>query len=158
MRYSDKTTVMGVQIMTHVTTTRLLPRPGAGVYDPTIPECLISVAQLLTVGYHIIFRLPKDCGTDGFDIITYPHWCNETYSSSDPPHGRRRPYQEPSRSCSYAAPWSYARPHSFLRSSSSLVLLCLLLPSGENPSKYGGEWLIPPYIGINPYISPAKKK
>jgi hypothetical protein len=47
----------GVQMMTHAGTTRLLPLPsGAGVYDPTIPECLISVAQLLAVGYHIIFR------------------------------------------------------------------------------------------------------
>jgi hypothetical protein len=44
------------------------------MYDPTIPECLISVAQLLAAGYHIIFRLPKDCGTDGFDKIGYPHY------------------------------------------------------------------------------------
>jgi hypothetical protein len=85
-------------------------------------------------------------------------WCYEAYSSSDPLHGRRHPYKEPSRSCSYEEPWSFTRSHSFLPSSSSLVLLCLLLPSGENPSKYGGEWLIPPYIGINPYISPAKSE
>jgi hypothetical protein len=52
--------LLGVQIMTHADTTRLLPLPGAGVYDPTMPECLISVAQLLTAGYHITFRLPKD--------------------------------------------------------------------------------------------------
>jgi hypothetical protein len=37
-------------------------------------ECLISVAQLLAIGYHIIFRLPQDCGTDGFDKISYPHY------------------------------------------------------------------------------------
>jgi hypothetical protein len=60
--------------MTHAGTTHLLPLPGSGVYDPTIPECHISVAQLLATGYHIIFRLPKDCGTDGFDKIAYPHY------------------------------------------------------------------------------------
>jgi hypothetical protein len=47
--------LLGVQIMTHVGTTLLLPLPGSGVYDPTMPECLISVAQLLEAGYHIIF-------------------------------------------------------------------------------------------------------
>jgi hypothetical protein len=47
-------------------------------------------------------------------------------------------------SCSYSVLWDHVRPYSFLRSSSSLVLICLLLVSGENPSKYGGEWLIPP--------------
>ena len=66
--------LLGVQIMTHAGTTRLLPLPGAGVYDPTMPECLISVAQLLAAGYHIIFRLPQDCGTDGFDKNSYPHY------------------------------------------------------------------------------------
>jgi hypothetical protein len=63
--------------MTHVDTTNLLPLPGAGVYDPTMFECLISVAQLLETGYHIIFRLPQDCTTDGFDnsiTYTYPHY------------------------------------------------------------------------------------
>ena len=39
---------------------------------------------------------------------------------------------------------SYSSPYPFFRSTSSLVPLCLLLPSGVNPSKYGGEWLIPP--------------
>jgi hypothetical protein len=66
--------LLGVQIMTHAGTTRLLPLPGAGVYDPTMPECLVSVAQLLAASYDIVFRLPKDCGTDGFDNITYPHY------------------------------------------------------------------------------------
>ncbi len=66
--------LLGVQIMTQADTTRLLPLPGAGVYDPTMTECLISVAQLLTTGYHIIFRLPQDSTTDGFDKITYPHY------------------------------------------------------------------------------------
>jgi hypothetical protein len=37
-------------------------------------ECLSSVAHLLVAGYHIIFRLPQDCGTDGFDKISYPHY------------------------------------------------------------------------------------
>jgi hypothetical protein len=32
------------------------------------------VAQLLAAGYHIIFRLPKECGTDDFDKIAYPHY------------------------------------------------------------------------------------
>jgi hypothetical protein len=66
--------LLGVQIMTHVGTTLLLPLPGSGVYDPTMPECLISVAQLLEAGYHIIFRLPQDYGTDGFDKHAYPHY------------------------------------------------------------------------------------
>jgi hypothetical protein len=66
--------LLGVQIMTHAGTTRLLPLPGAGVYDPTMAECLISVAQLLAAGYQIIFRLPQDCSTDGYDKITYPHY------------------------------------------------------------------------------------
>jgi hypothetical protein len=39
-----------------------------------MPECLISVAQLLVTEYHIIFRLPHDCGTDGFDKLAYPHY------------------------------------------------------------------------------------
>ncbi len=54
------TVLLGVQFMTHAGTTRLLPFPGSGVYDPTMPECLISVTQLLETGYHIIFRLPQD--------------------------------------------------------------------------------------------------
>lgn len=40
----------------------------------TIPECLVSVAQLLTTGFHLIFILPQDCATDGFDKFTYPHY------------------------------------------------------------------------------------
>ncbi len=64
--------LLGVQIMTHAGTTRLLPLPGAGVYDPTMPECLVSVAQLLAASYDIVFRLPKDCGTDGFDNCLPP--------------------------------------------------------------------------------------
>jgi hypothetical protein len=44
------------------------------VYDPTMPVCLISVEQLLVTGSHIIFRLPQDCGTDGFDKKFYPHY------------------------------------------------------------------------------------
>jgi hypothetical protein len=66
--------LLGVQKMTHAGTTRLLPLPGAGVYDPTMTECLISVAQLLAAGYHIIFRVPQDCATDGYDKVTYPHY------------------------------------------------------------------------------------
>jgi hypothetical protein len=66
--------LLGVQIMTHAGTTRLLPLPGAGVYDPTMSECLVSVSQLLEASYDIVFRLPKDCGTDGFDKIDYPHY------------------------------------------------------------------------------------
>jgi hypothetical protein len=56
--------LLGVQIMTHAGTTRLLP----------LTECLISVSQLFEAGYHIIFRLPQDCGTDVFDKISYPHY------------------------------------------------------------------------------------
>jgi hypothetical protein len=63
--------LLGVQILTHADTTRLFPLPGSGVYDPTMPEYLISVAQLLETEYHIIFRLPHDCGTDGFDKLAY---------------------------------------------------------------------------------------
>jgi hypothetical protein len=60
--------------MTHVGTTRLLLLPGGGVHDPTMSECLISVTELLATGYHIIFRLTQDCGTDGFDKLAYPHY------------------------------------------------------------------------------------
>jgi hypothetical protein len=63
--------------MTHAGTTHLLPLPGAGVagvYDPTMPECLISVAQLLETGYHIIFRIPQVCVIGEFDKFTYPHY------------------------------------------------------------------------------------
>ncbi len=66
--------LLGVQIMTHADTTHLLPLPGAGMYDTPMTECLVSVPQLLAAGYHIIFRLPQDCGTDGFDKIAYPHY------------------------------------------------------------------------------------
>ena len=48
--------------------------------------------------------------------------------------------------------WSYAGTCSFLRSDSSLDLFCLLLSSCVTPSKFGGEWFIPPYTGINLYI------
>ncbi len=45
--------LLGMQIMTHADTTRLLPLPRAGVYDPTMSECLIL---------------------DGFDKLAYPHY------------------------------------------------------------------------------------
>ena len=66
--------LLGVTTMTHAGASRLLPLPGAGVYDSAMPECLVSVAQLLAAGYRVIFRLPQDCATDGFDKITYPHY------------------------------------------------------------------------------------
>ena len=64
--------LLGVPTMTHSGTSRTLPLPGAGVYDPTICEGLVSMAQLLTTRYHVIMRLPTDCATDGFDKFTYP--------------------------------------------------------------------------------------
>jgi hypothetical protein len=66
--------LLGIQTMTPAGKIRLLPLPGAGVYDPTMPECLISVAQLLAAAYHVFFRLPQHCATDGFDTITYPQY------------------------------------------------------------------------------------
>ena len=44
------TVLLGVKTMTHPGASRLLPLPGAGVYDPTMTECLVSVAQLLVAG------------------------------------------------------------------------------------------------------------
>ena len=56
--------------MTHADTSRLVPVPGPGVYDPVMPECLVTVTQLLTGGYRVIFRLPHDCATDGTKLLT----------------------------------------------------------------------------------------
>jgi hypothetical protein len=66
--------LLGVPTMTHAGTSRTLPLPGAGVYDPTMREGLVSIAQLLAARYHVILRLPADCATDGFDKVTYPHY------------------------------------------------------------------------------------
>ncbi len=44
-----------------------------------------------------------------------------THSSSDPPHGCRRPHQESCWPCSYSGLCRCAGPYSFLRSSSTLV-------------------------------------
>ncbi len=118
-------------------------------------HCLVREENsLIPFPFHYsLFHLP--CSSNLWKCPIKCVWGQEKWGSSQP-HGRRRPYKEPSRSCSNAAPWSYARSYSFLHSSSSLVLLCLLLPSGESPSKYGGEWLIPPYIGINLCIGSQK--
>ena len=74
------------------------------------------------------------------------------HSSSDPPYFWQHTYHESSWPCPYSAPWGHGGSYSFLRSSSSLVLLCLWIPSPVTRSKYGGEWLILPYTGINPCI------
>ncbi len=66
--------LLGVQIITHVVTTHLLPLLRTVLYDPTMTECLNLVVQLLTVGYHVIFRLPQDYTTDMFDKFVYPHY------------------------------------------------------------------------------------
>jgi hypothetical protein len=66
--------LLGVPTITHAGTSRTLPLPGAGVYDPTMREGLVSIAQLLAARYHVILRLPADCATDGFDTTTYPHY------------------------------------------------------------------------------------
>ena len=41
------TVLLGAKTMTHAGASRLFPPPGPGVYDPGMPECLVSVAQLL---------------------------------------------------------------------------------------------------------------
>ena len=66
--------LLGVPTVTHAGVARTLPLPGAGVYDPTMREGLVSIAQLLAARYHVILRLPADCATDGFDKFTYPHY------------------------------------------------------------------------------------
>ena len=66
--------LLGVTTMTHAVASRLLPLPGAGVYDPAMPVCLVTVAQLLAAGYRVIFRLSQDRATDGVDKITYPNF------------------------------------------------------------------------------------
>jgi hypothetical protein len=66
--------LLGVPTVTHVGVSGTLPLPGAGVYDPTMREGLVSIAQLLAARYHVILKLPADCATDGFDKFTYPHY------------------------------------------------------------------------------------
>ena len=52
--------LLGVPTVTHAGVARTLPLPGAGVYDPTMREGLVSIAQLLAARYHVILRLPVD--------------------------------------------------------------------------------------------------
>jgi hypothetical protein len=42
------------------------PLPGAGVFDASMKETLISVAKLLEANFDIFLRLPHHCTTDGF--------------------------------------------------------------------------------------------
>ena len=44
--------LLGVKTMTYPGVSRLLPLPGAGVYDPRMTQCLVSVSQFLVTGYH----------------------------------------------------------------------------------------------------------
>jgi hypothetical protein len=124
-------------------------------YEPCILEVPLSTSEIEYMDASEVDKeIPYLCAIIhhvGY-AQTEPCWCYEPHSSSDPPHGCRHTYQDSSCPCSYSTPWRYVGSYSFLHSSSLLVLLCLILPSGVNPGKYGGEWLIPPYIGMNLYI------
>jgi len=50
------------------------PLPGAGVFDASMKETLISVAKLLEANIDIFLRLPHHCTTDGFETAKYPHY------------------------------------------------------------------------------------
>ena len=45
--------LLGVHTTTHSVVSRLPPLPGAGVHDPTMTECLVSVAQLDSLPSHL---------------------------------------------------------------------------------------------------------
>ena len=51
-----------------------LSQPGAGVFDDTMKETLISVAKLLEANFEIFFRLPHHRLTDGFEPTKYPFY------------------------------------------------------------------------------------
>ena len=66
--------LLGVPTVTHAGVSHTLPLSGADVYDPTMCDGLVSIAQLLVARYHVILRLPADYVTDGFDKLTSPHY------------------------------------------------------------------------------------
>jgi hypothetical protein len=66
--------LLGATTMTHDGTPCNFPLPGAGVFDASMKETLISVAKLLEANFDIFFRLPHHCLTDGFDPAQYPSY------------------------------------------------------------------------------------
>ena len=52
--------LLSVPTVTHAGVSRTLSLLGVGVYDPTMREGLVSIAQLLAARYHVILRLPAD--------------------------------------------------------------------------------------------------
>ena len=66
--------ILGATTVAHDGTKCHFPLPGAGVFDDSMKETLISVVQLLEANFDIFFRLPHHCLTDGFDPTKYPFY------------------------------------------------------------------------------------
>ena len=45
--------------------------PDESVFDPLLSDSLVSTGRLMEAGFGVIFRLPKDAGTDGFPPDKY---------------------------------------------------------------------------------------
>ncbi len=55
------------------------------VFDPLLSDSLVSTGRLMEAGFGVIFRLPKDAGTDGFHPDKYPLYGGTILTPENPP-------------------------------------------------------------------------
>ena len=59
--------------------------PDESVFDPLLSDSLVSTGRLMEAGFEVIFRLPKDAGTDGFHPDKYPLYGGTILTPENPP-------------------------------------------------------------------------
>ena len=59
--------------------------PDESVFDPLLSDSLVSTGRLMEAGFGVIFRLPKDAGTDGFPPDKYPLYGGTILTPEKPP-------------------------------------------------------------------------
>jgi hypothetical protein len=70
--------------------------PDESVCDPLLSDSLVSAGRLMEAGFEIIFRLPKDALTDGFQLQKYPQYGGTITTPKNPYYRPRvqRPHLE----------------------------------------------------------------
>jgi hypothetical protein len=68
--------------------------PDESVFDPLLSDSLVSTGRLMEAGFGVIFRLPKDAGTDGFHPDKYPLYGGTILTPENPPRTIIIEYQD----------------------------------------------------------------